>query len=766
MESAMTGSKIQSFDLFKAAIGNSEYLTEINKDTTSQAYFIQTLAEGHLTHQNILESIQTVANQKVKSLLIIHLLSQKDYIGCLKGSSLLNRLSTPENHIPSRLNALIHQLDLSTLTTNLISKLEPEAAVSILCSIPHFHQLTKEQTEALIRRYPKHELIIYWINRCASMPNAHYALAHLMKYAGTNIIDELIKMEPNQKDATVLNIIEHLEFFNYLPRKFLELANKESHLILAMRLYLNGHYNKAYAAYINQLTKKLLDKNHSFSSQAIELLFLLNDKLAFNELAHKTAYLTNCYVRNNAQEGTIALFYQNNQINIQRVIQDVILDEARPKQLKEQTQAKTIVPNVQNKLESSHKNPLLEGLIKHNKSVNCLEYFLIHYKGSVGPLSKVLNDYMDFYGRAENAKNRSKAIHHLGFMLTRPELDTSVKEALFTAFLNHPAFFDEQISPQLFLFNAKRAIRHFGLLGGEKNYRIVIGLCMLALKKLHPDQNKEIIQFAQKALFEAKQELNFSQEQGLFSGLIKRIKRCWVYGWTGFFKPNTPRYVVPESQKQKAYTKRTKKDIELSASKKDLPTLLDEMECPLTKSNFEDIIEALNLYSVLAIPKDELATREKLQALYHQAMENNSNKELYCWLKENQNPFIINQFRLLELTLKEKQRKEVDSLMVQINEDSDQLEYIADELNCIMPELIVKDIPKSKKDSESADFVASTTKVLSEYVCEASGYAQSALGWAENWANRFFDKMTKPKEDDDVFEVEHVTHCPPTSSKV
>lgn len=38
-ESAMTGSKIQSFDLFKAAMGNQEFLAEINKDKINQTFF-------------------------------------------------------------------------------------------------------------------------------------------------------------------------------------------------------------------------------------------------------------------------------------------------------------------------------------------------------------------------------------------------------------------------------------------------------------------------------------------------------------------------------------------------------------------------------------------------------------------------------------------------------------------------------------------------------------------------------------------------------
>ncbi|MCW8470956.1 hypothetical protein OQJ19_09900 [Fluoribacter gormanii] len=747
----MTGSKIQSFDLFKAAMGNSEYLKEIDKDIRSQAQFLTTLEEEQFTASNILESIKIVQSLKVKSLLIIHLLSQKEFLSCLRGDSLLNRLTLQDHHIPSRLNVLAHQLDLETLSPQLIGKLEPEAAVSILCSIPHFHQLTRKQIEALIERsplYERHKVLTYWLNHFSSMPNAHYVLAHLMNIAAPNVIDELSKMESNQKETILINIIEHLGLFNNMPLKFLEHANKESHLILAIRLYLNGHYNKAYASYINQLAKRLLDKNHSFSLEAIELLFFLNDKLAFKELAKWTAFLTNRYLRNSALKGEVALFYQNKRINIQRLLQTVYLNPTIPGVSKEQ-----------NLSLHSDENPFIEGLIQHDKSINCFEYFLIHYKGSPEPITQLINDYMEFYRGSENLRSRNQAIHHISFMLRRPELDEPIKEAIFTAFLNHPIFFDEQVSYQLFLFDAKRIIRYFGLRGGKENYQRVIELCTLALKNLNSEKNQEIIQVAQQALSEAQQELTYTQNQGFFANLIKWIKRCWTYGWTGFFKPNPPDYVASESwapieNNRKKSTKRVPKNISAPDTGKDILDLLKKISLPLTQEKFEDIIKALDSYSLQPMPKEEFSTRQKLHTLYHYVMTHKENNEgLYRWLKENQTPFIVNRFRLLELTLKEKQRSEVDLLLAQVNEDSDHLQSVSDELDYPMPELIITPPQKPLKAQETTDFVTSATKVFSEYACEATVYAQSAFHWAEG----FFSKMKQPaQEEEDTFEVEHI----------
>lgn len=754
----MTGSKIQSFDLFKAAMGNPDYLSAINKNTVTQAQFLATLKEGNLTFQEILDSIQIVKNSKVKSLLIICLLCNKEYLNSLKGTSLLQRLTIRDNHTPSRLNALIHQIDLKVLTNAMIGELEPEAAVSILCSVPHFHHLTREQTEALISRYAKHELIVYWMNHFATMPNAHYLLAHLMKLAGTNIMDELSKIEPCQKEAIIVNIIEHFELFQYIPQRLLEHANKESHLILAIRLYLNGHYNKTLATYINQLTKKLLEKNHTFSTSAIELLFFLNDKLAFKELGNKSAFLTNRYLRNTAQEGTIALFYQNNRLNLQRMIQNINLKPVIPESYKDQ----------QKQIEGLDESSFINGLIKHNKSINCFEYFLIHYQGNSESIRKLINDYMEYYEHSDNFKSRSQAIHHLGFMLTRPELETTVKEAIFTTFLNHPSFFDEQISYQLFLFDAKRIIRYFGLRGGKENYQRVIDLCTLALKNLNSEKNPEIIQITQKAFREAKLELSFTKEQGFFSSVITWIKRCWAYGWTGFFKPNLPEYIAPESwalepPPKKSSRKYMKKLIPVDEPEMELQILLNKITLPLTQEKFEDIIKALDLYTLQTVPKDELETRLKLHNLYHYVIsKKEENQTLYRWLKDNQHPFVINQLRLLELVIKEKSHDEVNFLLKQINEDSDQLQHISDELNCTMPELGVTTIPKLIKNTQPSDFVASTTKVLSEYATEASEYAQNA--W--QWAGCFLAKIgNTPKEEDDCFKVEHVPTFHTSTSK-
>lgn len=63
-------------------------------------------------------------------------------------------------------------------------------------------------------------------------------------------------------------------------------------------------------------------------------------------------------------------------------------------------------------------------------------------------------------------------------------------------------------------------------------------------KKLNPNKHKEIISIATQALTEAKIELSFGENTGFIAQLISRLKRCWYYGWTGFFSPNPPTFVA------------------------------------------------------------------------------------------------------------------------------------------------------------------------------------------------------------------------------
>ncbi|MCL9683217.1 hypothetical protein [Legionella maioricensis] len=737
----MTNSSLQDFELLKAAMGNTVFLRNINANEENQSDFLIMLETNKLTHQQILELVTLTQNEQVRSLLIMHLLSHQDYLTSLKGESILARLTNAETHLPSRLNALVHQVDIKILSEAVIDKLPPETAVSILCSVPHFHQFKEEQIESLLKKYPYPQVIIYWLNHYSSMPNAHFTLAHLMKGADTHISTELTKMNEMKREAIITNMIKHLELFNPATKILYE-HNEEMRLILAIRLFLNGHHHKAYVTYINRLTDKLLLQNHQFSLQAVQLLISLHEKEEFTELTKKTAHLTNHYVRANAQAGEIGLFYQSGRVTIESMKQRIQLNASVPKTI---SPAKGFFANFLStkKTEESKEqaagpipeNTLVAQLAEHKKHVIALAYFLIHFKGDDAKISLVVNDYLNFYVQETRVVNQHKYLYPLADLIIRPELDRSIREQLFNCFLRYPDLYDEQISFILFLFDAKRTIQYFGLKGGEKNYTQVVNLCTWALRKLAPDTHQEMITIATTARSEALLELSFNQGNGFFARLFTRLKRCWVSGWTGFFLPNLPFYVAPVSfniSQDPVTSIEAGQGTQLLPYKSapDLPTLLKEMTPPLTQDTLDELIEALNVFSLKTRLKNELEVRQKLHDLFQKLFEDGKEtNKMDGWLMQNQPHLIANCIRLLELTLIQGSPTNALSLLKKIDDASPHLQQITRELTCSFPELleektIVQNIPAVTE----SNLLETTLETTSELAYSAFNWAKSELG--------------------------------------
>lgn len=150
---------------------------------------------------------------------------------------------------------------------------------------------------------------------------------------------------------------------------------------------------------------------------------------------------------------------------------------------------------------------LVQMLMRHNMTIKNFDYFLIYYQGERNALNHLLNDYLEFHTHAPKSLQWDQAVLHIVFLLMRKELNAEVRNTIFAVFLRYPELFDEFICPRLFLYHATAAIQHFGLAGGIKNYQIVTKLCSLALQKLNPEQNQELIRIAQQAKTETDEEL-------------------------------------------------------------------------------------------------------------------------------------------------------------------------------------------------------------------------------------------------------------------
>jgi hypothetical protein len=206
-------------------------------------------------------------------------------------------------------------------------------------------------------------------------------------------------------------------------------------------------------------------------------------------------------------------------------------------------------------------------------------------------------------------------------------------------------------------------------------------------------------------------------------------------------------YVIPES----ARPVRNQEDTlgSMIQPVKDLPTLLHEMETQkLSQEKFEELIEALNIYSLKNDVHGEYEIRLKLHHLFYSVIRHKQeDKDLYAWLMGNQEPFVRNQSRLLELSFKERSTNETEQLIKEINNSSDKLKRIIDEFNCALPEQEEGKANATKKINDDAQGILTTvTETL-------SGYTQSALNWASQNLNRSFftpkigvKSNTTPKE--------------------
>ncbi|KGP62802.1 type IV secretion protein Dot [Legionella norrlandica] len=758
----MRKNELLNFDLLKIAILNKDYLASINKNKETQYDFINTLTINQFTYQQILELMASVQDTQVKSLLIIYLLSQKDYLDSLKGESFLVQLAKNETHTPSRLNALVHQLNQNCLTLDHIELLQPEALATLLCSIPHFHHLSDKQVEKILLKYPKPNMIAYWLNHYASKPNAHFILAHLMKLVDVHVVEELGKMDASKKETIITNMLEHLELFNPTHPLLLN-QNEEKRLIFSIQRYFYGHHNENYVTYINLLVDKLLSNNRHFSAHALQLLISLNNLEEFKDLNNKIAYLTNYYLRISAQSGDISLFYNDLQINITSMTQLLQLSPPLPHKSKEQSFLSSLLCGIkigETSIEVPEndipEHPLISKLIKNRRTVKSFDYFLMHFKGEEKQLYKIINDYLSYYVQEGGTETHRRSIYHLVVLMSLSDISISVRETLFKALLNYPELFDEQISYSLCVYDVKRVIKHFSKQKGENSYIKIIDLCDLALKKLNPNKHQDIINIATKTREEAKLELSFSNTEGFFAQWIKRLKRCWYYGWTGFFLPKPPTFVVAFDSlekedvneepllQQRKYLTANKPEINLSA-------LLKTIKSDHNQQKLNELIEALNVFSLQTNPPNEFKIRTKLHHLFHELLlESQNDPILDSWLIKNQQFLIANRFRLLEMQLINGCPIGVESLLKEFNEDSSHFHSISDEFNDILPE-------QNPSNSESASYNKATATTLLGTATEFATNLKNTLG---TWGG-FFTNNLIPS-----FYPKRNTTASPTSPRV
>lgn len=730
------------FDLLKKSLTNTNYIKSITQDEESQLNFMNTLITTSLTFHQIIELINTSTDKQADSLLTLHLFSQHEYLNRLKDESILTRVINNKPHNPSRLNALVYKLDLSNIPTILLDHLHPEAAFSILCSIGHFHRLTEEQANILLKHCPA-EITAYWLKHFYSMPNAHYFLAHLIRNAPAQVHHELKRMDTDKAEAILKKIISHLELFHPFP-DLLENINEEKHLIIAMRQYLNGYKHEHYIRYINHVTEHLLNHKHPFSMPAIQLLITLHGLREFSELQNKTSHLTNQYLRAKAQSGDISIFYNGKTVNIACMTQLIQPDANQTKPDHETTKPffRSWLSLTNPKDDNTPESPLIKELAKLKKTVTAFDYFLMHYEGDNQSIGIVIKDYLNYFAQNKLDAQTSISIYHTVLLMIRPDIKLPIKQAIYNALLQVPELYDEHIGSSLFLFNAEQTIKHFGMQGGEENYKLVLNLCNWTLKKFEPKIHKEIINSALIAQKEAQLELDFVTTNGFFSRLWLQLKRCWTYGWTGFFTPSTPIYVAAAetlNPKQQNSVSEQNTPLKFSNPEKNLPKLIAALEQHYTLKQLDELVNTMSKYSFKAIP-ETLNIRRKIDHIFHELLLiSKQNKEIGTWLLKNQSLFLLNRFHLLELMLIQGSPEQLNTLIKEIKEDSTHFNFIVNEWIDEQPAIQV--YTTTNKETIDSNILNTATELVS-----------GAWNWTKGGLGGFFAQqksaiMTTPTQE-------------------
>lgn len=738
-----------NFELLKVAIGSRKYLNEINRTKESREQFLNDLVTNKIEHPQIIELIQIAKSKQVKSLLITFLLSQKEYLDSLQGESFLDQINANKAHVPSRLNALTHQLDMKSLSLKEIERLQPEAAVSILCAVPLFHHITEEQVDSLLKQYPQPALLTYWVRYFAQAPNAYHVLAHLLTCDSSYVPGELAAMDEVKKQELITTILEHLELFKSLPKVLFE-GDREQRLIKTIHLYLNGYQHKHYVAFIERLAEHLMKKNYPLSLESVQLLLSLNDHPVFSDLNNKTTYLMSHYLREKAKTGETELFYSKGKINVLSMVQPVQLTAPQPEEesvpepekgffASWMAPAKSDETKTEKTKENIPEHPIIKELTRRNKSVKSFDYFLMHYQGDGNKIQAVVKDYLAFHVQEGCTENRRVPLHHLSILMTRPEMSASIKEALYTAFLNYPDLYDEQISYSMLLFDAKKTILHFGMQGGTEHYNHVINLCEWSLKKLDPQKHDEIIQMVTQAQSEAKRELGFYEADGFFARLFQRLIRCWVYGWTGFFTPNVPVYVCPSYDVKPVNNIPPSSEEEPAKGelvKASLSSLLIDLDTQCSVQKLDELTKAFSTFSFHTNSKDELEIRYKIDGLFHKLLASNKqNNEINDWLMKNKPVFVANQLKLVEKILKDNPT-ELDALIKQLGEDSELLQFTTNELNRAFPQF---------KESITPTAENAPRLLPADVMGNASVLVTGALEWARSGVWGLFGSTQAPQ---------------------
>ena len=203
-----------------------------------------------------------------------------------------------------------------------------------------------------------------------------------------------------------------------------------------------------------------------------------------------------------------------------------------------------------------------------------------------------------------------------------------------------------------------------------KELQEVIMLLPEALPHLNSD--KKLTSLIQQAKTEANWELKLQNKS------FQRLRRCFHYGWTGFFVPNPPKYAFSSGVIS------TKKDVTTAPLDQ---TKLNELLEKTTKNSalkeLNELYTLINYFEKEPKTTEELTIRKKTDDLFTKLWQKQySEPSLQNWLQTNQEAFLCNRHQLIARYCEANQREKLKSLLETAKQGPGEFDKIEQELFC------------------------------------------------------------------------------------
>lgn len=671
----MKASEFNRLNLLTHALNNEAHQQAILASETSMLDFLTLQAQFPVAPNETVRMIQSSNHPLLQSLLAIHLLNRPDYLSRISGPSLITLLSSPANKAESpRLRSLINYLDLATLPVSTLQNWLPEAAATLLCCSKSFHLLTAERMLPLFNALGPHRdaFVTYWLSRYSSMPGSETPLLILIQHASKRLLSALPTLPVKQRKRVIKTWIRHCNQLNDLNDKALgQLCSQcdASDLHDALTLFWQGRQQDPQ---LIQLIKGMINAAPGFaqnlSMETIQMIPGLGGQPAFEDIRPAIDQISGNYLKHAAMLANCSVFYDNNQLNWQRVTRVITFQkESAPvafsgfglfNQVKK---AWNHLLTARSAEEESLDNPLMAKLPKAFDNISAINYFLVHYRGDESQLTHFLQDY---FHALQQSMSTNNSLLVTSWLMNQNGMQASVQRTIFNQLLNYPALLRDGIAAEALRYDADTLLKHFGQ---TKQYAALTAIASSAIDILEEESIAK--NMAARAIEEANFERSLRDITGFFARWRIWYRRCGFYGWQGFFRPRPPQFVARFDHRLQAEPadSPTLMRQTLGHTPQAQPTLANMLEHLTEQSSLADLSlwhKALLIYESQEHQKEEeYDIRPQVDKLYERILQRVDDQEVQHWLQNHHEALVENRRKLLALYCEDNHQEALNKLL-------------------------------------------------------------------------------------------------------